>query len=114
MNAATSTSSKDTELFIAFGCSLGESDRWWWRRIADALGQERERSDGDGDGTYQAELIIYWYNQGPQALTAREVRRRLPEKPADMAEDATAEDFIHVVLHDASSDRTWLSTAQKP
>lgn len=33
----------DTELFMVFGCSLGASDRWWWSRIASALGSERVR-----------------------------------------------------------------------
>ncbi len=43
---------EDTELFIIFGCSLGLSDRWWWRRIFNRIKAE--------DG---AELIIYKYGQ---------------------------------------------------
>jgi|SRR6478752_6111728 len=102
---------EDTELFIAFGCSLGESDRWWWRRIAEALGQERERPD-DG-GCYQPEIIIYWYNGGSQRLNAREVRKRFLEA-ADMTDRNDLEDFIHVVLHDPMTERSWLTTSQKP
>lgn len=34
---------EDTELFVVFGCSLGDSDRWWWSRIGTALGNERVR-----------------------------------------------------------------------
>lgn len=39
---------KETELFIIFGSSTGETDRWWWRHIL--------KSVFDG-----AELIIYKY-----------------------------------------------------
>lgn len=41
---------KTTSLFIIYGCSLGESDSWWWKRIFDRL------IDDD-----PAELIIYHY-----------------------------------------------------
>lgn len=101
---------EDTELFIAFGCSLGKSDRWWWRRIAEALGQERERSNS-GD-RYQAEMIIYWYNGGPQLLTAPEVRKRFLEA-AGMVDRSDIEEFIHVVLHDPLVERYWLNTSQE-
>lgn len=102
---------EDTELFIVFGCSRGESDRWWWRRIAEALGQERKRPDHGG--RYQAEMIIYWHNGGPQRLTAPEVRKRFLEAAA-MTEQSNAEGFIHVVLHEPWTDRSWLKTPQKP
>ncbi|SDP18733.1 Bacteriophage abortive infection AbiH [Pedococcus dokdonensis] len=46
----------DTRLFIIFGCSLGESDGWWWRRVYEALNRQTE------DGTPQSELIIYWWS----------------------------------------------------
>jgi len=102
---------EDTELFIVFGCSLGESDRWWWRRIAESLGQDRQRFDYGGG--YQAELIIYWHNGGPQQLTAQEVRKRFLEA-ADMTAPSDVEDFIHVVLHEPWTDRSWLNTSRKP
>lgn len=37
-----------TELFIIYGCSIGESDNWWWNRIFERLINENP-----------AELIIY-------------------------------------------------------
>lgn len=40
---------KDTELFVIYGCSIGESDKWWWKKIYDRI------SSG------KAELIIYNY-----------------------------------------------------
>lgn len=39
----------DTELFIIYGCSIGESDKWWWKRIYDKISNDN------------AELIIYNY-----------------------------------------------------
>ena len=40
----------ETELFIIYGCSIGESDSWWWQRIYERLISENP-----------AELIIYNY-----------------------------------------------------
>lgn len=101
---------RDTELFIIFGCSLGESDRWWWRHVADALGQERLRPDGGA--SYRPELIVYWFNGGSQKLTKSEVRSKFLGSAGitDMGDRA---DHIHVVLHDGSTDRVWLNTSRK-
>lgn len=41
----------NTNLFIIFGSSLGESDRYWWSSVIDKVISEDA-----------AELIIYWYN----------------------------------------------------
>lgn len=35
-------------LFIVFGCSLGETDRWWWLKIVERLDRDR-----------RADLLIY-------------------------------------------------------
>lgn len=40
---------KDTELFIIYGTSMGETDNWWWKNIYDCLLNEN------------SELIIYYY-----------------------------------------------------
>jgi hypothetical protein len=99
----------DTELFIVFGCSLGESDRWWWRHIAESLGMIRERPGGKG--VYQPELILYWYNGGNQVLDEAEVRQRfLAAAGVSGGKDLT--DSIHVVLHDSSTPRFWLNTSR--
>lgn len=101
----------DTELYIVFGCSLGESDRWWWRHIAESLGHERERSETGG--CYRPELIIYWYNGGTQGQTEMQVRERFL-KAAGATDLRDAADFIRVVLYDASTDRCWLNTSRTP
>lgn len=41
---------EDTKVFIIYGCSLGKSDNWWWRKIFERL-----------VGSECAELIIYNY-----------------------------------------------------
>ncbi len=101
----------DTELFVIFGCSLGVSDRWWWRHIADALGKERSRP-GKG-GTYRAELLLYWYNGGSHALTREEVRERFFKASGIDARDRRDE-YVHVVLHDDGTERAWLNTSTHP
>ncbi|MDN4615937.1 AbiH family protein [Leifsonia sp. F6_8S_P_1B] len=98
----------DTELFIVFGCSLGESDKWWWKNIADHLGQDRQREDGMP--SYSPELILYWFNGGADRLSADDVRDKFLEF-ADPAERGRIAPFIHVVLHDANTRRSWLSTS---
>lgn len=57
----------DTRLFVIFGCSLGESDGWWWRRIYEAL------KGLATDGSPQSELIIYWWTSSPNAVTRETV-----------------------------------------
>ncbi len=100
----------DTELFIIFGCSLGETDRWWWRHIAESLGQDRPRPEGGI--SYKPELIIYWYNGG-QGLTQSAVREKFL-RAAGFSDQTDLAEYIHVVLHDDSTDRVWLNTSRKP
>lgn len=102
---------EDTELFIVFGCSLGESDRWWWKHIVDAIGIERIRLDGVTK--YSPELIIYWYNGGNIRTSSDAVRQKFlefaePEKRIWLAQ------YIHVILYDSESERRWLNTSRKP
>lgn len=99
----------DTELYIIFGCSLGDSDRWWWRHIAESLGQER--STGDEAFEYQPELIIYWFNGGSAALTESEVREKF-FRAAGMDDPSDAAEFVHVVVYDNATDRCWLNTSR--
>lgn len=57
----------DTRLFIIFGCSLGKSDGWWWRRVYEALNQPA------GTGASPSELIIYWWSPAPGSATRQTV-----------------------------------------
>ncbi|WP_247828248.1 AbiH family protein [Arthrobacter antioxidans] len=99
----------DTELFIVFGCSLGKSDQWWWRHIAQALGSERTRADGKAK--YTPELILYWFTGGDNTLGAEAVRDKFLEF-ADPSERDRLKQRIHVVLHGAGTARTWLNTSR--
>ncbi|MDO7868520.1 AbiH family protein [Nocardioides jiangxiensis] len=53
----------DTRLFIVFGCSLGESDGWWWRRVYSALNRQNDQ------GSPASELIIYWWTSDANPAT---------------------------------------------
>ena len=100
---------QDSELFIIFGCSIGETDGWWWRNIANTVGQEKQYSNDDGD-TYIPELIIYWYNGGSAKLSEEEVHAKFLEAADTSISDA--QQLIHVVLYDNSdTERVWLNTS---
>lgn len=45
-------------LFILFGVSLGETDKWWWKQIINRMSEEFDLGD---KGLYIPELIIYNY-----------------------------------------------------
>lgn len=98
----------ETDLFIIFGCSLGHTDRWWWRSIADALLKETEDQE-------KPELLLYWRKGSKEAqLTADDLRWRFA-KAAGLAFDQKVQKMlasqIHVVLYDDSTmDRVWLNT----
>ncbi|OYR92923.1 hypothetical protein CBF56_07625 [Lactobacillus taiwanensis] len=44
----------DTKLFIIYGSSVGESDKWWWKNICKTLEKDAESKE-------PSELIIYSY-----------------------------------------------------
>ncbi|WP_196246320.1 AbiH family protein [Lacticaseibacillus zhaodongensis] len=67
---------QDTELFIAFGLSFGDSDYWWWKNILLRMsqwiplsslqplyGDSKHRADKKTALLYQPELIIYSYSE---------------------------------------------------
>lgn len=93
----------ETDLFIIFGCSLGATDRWWWRAIIDGL-----RSNEDAD------LILYWRRGAHDAtLTADELRARFSDAGgfgADAGALALLREKVRVVLYEDSSERAWLNT----
>lgn len=93
----------ETDLFIVFGCSLGETDRWWWRAIVDGLRANE-----------QADLIIYWRRGADEvALTVEEMRQRFANA-AGYSGDVEVRDLLtkkaRVVLYDDSTERAWLNT----
>lgn len=97
----------DTRLFIIFGCSLGASDGWWWRRVYEALNRQTE------DGTPLSELIIYWWSP----MASSDAREEILETffagvagGADEHERASVEDRIQVVLYGDGSPPAFLAT----
>lgn len=97
----------DTRLFIIFGCSLGESDGWWWRRVYEALNSKAD------DGTLRSELIIYWWSPVASAHAREEVLGTFfagVARHSDEPDRASVEDQIQVVLYTDDSPPTFLAT----
>lgn len=95
----------ETELFIIFGCSIGESDGWWWRRILEALSAEGSES----------ELIIYsWYADPAMPPTRESVCNRfLSAAEKDLGDTPqNVLDRIHIILYHSGSERVWLNTSE--
>lgn len=97
----------DTRLFIIFGCSLGKSDGWWWRRVYEALNRQAD------NGGPLSELIIYWWTPVATHVTREEVLGTLfagvagtPDEP----ERASIEDRIQVVVYTDEIPSAFLAT----
>jgi len=97
----------DTRLFIIFGCSIGDSDGWWWRRIHEALNRP------NNDGVPLSELIIYWWSPVEEPATRQEVLDIFfggVGKVPDKAGRAMMESRIQVVLYSDESPPVFLAT----
>ena len=97
----------DTRLFIIFGCSLGESDGWWWRRVYEALNREPV------DGIPRSELIIYWWSPAEKPATREDVLDTFfagaTEYPNGL-ERAIVQDRIQIVLYTEETPPVFLAT----
>lgn len=78
----------DTELFIIYGCSIGNSDKWWWKKIYDKV------------STGKAELIIYNYgSEDKDDVIDRFIRScGLPR-----TDDKLFDDNVYVINHGPDS-----------
>ena len=97
----------DTRLFIIFGCSLGRSDGWWWRRVYEALNRQTD------DGEPLSELIIYWWSPVASPDTRERVLRTFFAGVAgdsDEPERARVENRIQVVLYTDGGPPAFLAT----
>jgi hypothetical protein len=97
----------DTRLFIIFGCSLGESDGWWWRRVYEALNRQAD------DGRPLSELIIYWWSPAASPATREEVLGTFfagVTGDPDGNERACVEDRIQIVVYTDESPPVFLAT----
>lgn len=97
----------DTRLFIIFGCSLGESDGWWWRRVYEELNHKPD------DGNPRSELIIYWWSPAVKPATREDVLDIFftgatgnPNSP----ERASVQDQIQIVLYTDETPPVFLAT----
>lgn len=97
----------DTRLFIIFGCSLGESDGWWWRRVYEALSRQT------ADGSPPSELIIYWWSPVVNPTTREKVLDTFFAGVAGDSEEperSSVEDRIQVVTYTVESPPAFLAT----
>lgn len=79
-------------LFIIYGCSIGGSDRWWWKKIYDRIINNK------------AQLIIYWYKEN-DSETDEYVKSKFI-KVCGMENDINKETFLKnsfVVLYNSKS-----------
>lgn len=77
---------KNTELFIIYGCSIGESDSWWWSRIYERL-----------IGEDSAELIIYNYGNENEDVIKEKFIKNCCLKDSNMEEKNKAKENIYVI-----------------
>ncbi|GHJ57732.1 hypothetical protein NOK12_02510 [Nocardioides sp. OK12] len=97
----------DTRLFIIFGCSLGKTDGWWWRRVYDALNRHT------GDGESPSELIIYWWSPTAGSVTRAAVLDTFfagVEGNGCEPERASVEHRIQIVIYTDDDPPTFLAT----
>ncbi|RBP64908.1 abortive infection AbiH-like protein [Brevibacterium sanguinis] len=94
----------DTDLFILFGCSLGETDGWWWRNIFTAMSNNNN-----------SEMIIYWWSRANGVQPSEDEIREKFLKVAKTNTHSTSHGLmnrIHVVIYDDSVERIWLNTSR--
>lgn len=93
---------RDTRLFVVFGCSLGQTDGWWWRSILEELKET------------EAELLIYkWYPGDLPSEATLDVKIEFLKAASctlDNAKKNGAADKIYVIPYNDESHRVWLST----
>lgn len=87
----------ETRLFIIFGCSLGQTDGWWWRNICQTL-----KSNPD------SELIIYWWYQIGNKPSEDLIRQKFIDVANET--DRSVAEKIHVIVYSNHDKRIWLST----
>lgn len=83
----------ETELFIVYGSSIGESDNWWWSRVFDRL-----------VGENPAELIIYNYGSENDDVIKERFIRNCCLKDTDDEKITMAKKNIYVVNFGYSSE----------
>lgn len=85
------------DLFILFGCSIGESDTWWWRHIASALTSNPSKH-----------LMIYSYGNRDRDATLELFFERAGITSSEGKAIALQ---MHVVSYNSSTDHTYLGFA---
>lgn len=96
----------DAELFIIFGCSLGVTDGWWWRRIL------RELDGGPAGDKPTSELIIYWWSSADAPSSSADIIASFFVGAGVELHDPIRQrvrDQIHVVAYTDLDPPVWLA-----
>lgn len=90
----------ETELFIIYGMSIGETDKWWWRKICEALAESEKKP----------ELIIYNYGHDKDDKKAIDDMKNeiLKFRPSNVDADSI-KDKIFIVNFTDDDDPYFLS-----
>lgn len=109
------------DLFIIFGCSMGDSDGWWWRNIVKSLKTPKLQTYSEAHPFYPgkqieefAELIIY-RRQDCDGHTVESVKKKFLDAagiPMTADERQSILERIHVIIYDDDTPRTFLNTRQ--
>jgi hypothetical protein len=90
----------ETDLFVIFGCSLGETDSWWWKNIAKALLR----------GTSKGAILYWWNRSGDNLKTQDEVFQKFCSAASvDEADKEALRERVCIVSYSVGSPRAWLA-----
>lgn len=91
----------DTTVFILFGCSLGETDGWWWRHILERVSTgakliiyKYDRSLHSDDSQSENEIIEEFITSYTDGSTAREIRKMKKRIALVRYSDSTSLSFL--------------------
>lgn len=108
------------DLFIIFGCSMGDSDGWWWRNIVHGLRNTKKQTPSmsrglwsEGDSVEEkAELIIYQRNSEGR-YTVESTKNQFLRAAGVSSNGQDRKDLldrIHVVHYEDTTPRAFLKT----
>lgn len=107
------------DLFVIFGCSLGESDGWWWRNIVRGLRTTKRqtvpsgRASGPGEVEEEnSELLIYRRQRDgePSVDAVKDQFLKVAGVSAKDSDRVSLAERIHIVGYDDAAPRVFLNT----
>lgn len=87
---------ENTKLFIIYGCSLGKSDNWWWKKIFTTIAEQN------------AELIIYNYGEDDEMAVKERFIQGCCIKDREQSIIDSVKENIYVICFREGSDLNFL------